>query len=592
MYEQTRVSKRRYHIFAVVVHAFFTGVWAYILSKHDVFNTEGFQYSQFNGLYYLCGIISVACLIVNMRIAPRLTGKKWGAIAILSGIYAIAMELANYSLFEEIFEYGAVIPWMVGAFVGGFLVCFQILVFGITCLPLTIKKISQRSSALSVFFLTFASVACIYLVYFFNVAYPGYFTTDSLGAIGQAIKNQYNNTSPFWHTMLVKLCIDIGTVLGGEGNSAVSVYAIVQAITMAAIFAYTVTTLYQAGIPKYFIAIVYGMYALLSYNVAYAVTMWKDVPFSGAALLVVVSLYRILKGIGKNRTLNYVVFGIGGIAFCTMRTNGWYAYLAIAIALLIMTRRQHKKLIALLGVVLAVAWLGNNPLLDALGVEEGDFVEALAVPFQQISRVVVENGEISDEDKDMLEQIFDLEKVKEYYDPLTVDPIKFKAFRGNQRDYLREHLAEYASLWLKLGKQNPWLYLKAWIDETQGYWNAGYHYWIYPTGGSSEKYGITRPALDNIVKRGFERLFHFMESTPPITQPLYGIGFQVWILMFCLIVNAFRKRQETLLTIPIVVIVVGLWLGTPVFAEFRYAYPVFITVPFLLNITVFQSEKI
>jgi len=41
----------------------------------------------------------------------------------------------------------------------------------------------------------------------------------------------------------------------------------------------------------------------------------------------------------------------------------------------------------------------------------------------------------------------------------------------------------------------------------------------------------------------------------------------------------------------LVVLVAGLWLGTPVFAEFRYAYPIFLCMPVILAVTIFQEPS-
>lgn len=372
------------------------------------------------------------------------------------------------------------------------------------------------------------------------------------------------------------------------------VYGVVQSLAMAAVFAYALVTLYQAGIPRWAITVVFGMYALLTYNVAYSATMWKDIPFSIAALALVVSLYRILRGIGKNGALNYVNFALGGIFFCLMRTNGWYSCLVTALVLIPMVRK--RKLTVLLCGILAAGWICNGPVLDALGVSETNFVEALAIPFQQVSRVVADGREIPEQDREMLEEIFDLEKVRELYDPLIVDPIKFEAFRHDKRDYLRENLGDYGRLWLRLGMKYPWEYTKAWIDQTQGYWNAGYFYTIYPDleedAQLGEAFGIRRPDRDNPVKDGFEKIFAVQRKIPFLAQPLLGIGFHVWILILCFVVNLVKKREEFLLTIPILVIVAGLWIGTPVFSEFRYAYPVFVSVPVLLCVTAFETKKV
>ena len=38
-------------------------------------------------------------------------------------------------------------------------------------------------------------------------------------------------------------------------------------------------------------------------------------------------------------------------------------------------------------------------------------------------------------------------------------------------------------------------------------------------------------------------------------------------------------------------LVAGLWLGAPVFAEFRYAYPVFLSMPLLVGVTCFAPAR-
>ena len=44
------------------------------------------------------------------------------------------------------------------------------------------------------------------------------------------------------------------------------------------------------------------------------------------------------------------------------------------------------------------------------------------------------------------------------------------------------------------------------------------------------------------------------------------------------------------LGIPLIVLAAGLWIGTPVYAEFRYAYPFFLAAPFLIAVTVWEKK--
>ena len=76
-----------------------------------------------------------------------------------------------------------------------------------------------------------------------------------------------------------------------------------------------------------------------------------------------------------------------------------------------------------------------------------------------------------------------------------------------------------------------------------------------------------------------------------MSQPLYSIGVYAWILFACLVLNIKQKRTELVLTIPGIIILVGLWLGTPVYAEFRYAYPMILSIPLVLCTTLYHSDK-
>ena len=77
---------------------------------------------------------------------------------------------------------------------------------------------------------------------------------------------------------------------------------------------------------------------------------------------------------------------------------------------------------AVLAVVIAVVVKG--PVFDACGVASPDFVESLSVPLQQVARVVVEHGDISDSDMALIEAVADKRYVWELYAPDYADKIK------------------------------------------------------------------------------------------------------------------------------------------------------------------------
>ena len=534
-------------------------------------------------VFLLCGLAGLAGLLDNWRHPIR----RPAALHLFAGVFALLVVMGNYELYQPFYALQSKLNLLMDL-VGGFCVGDEILTAMLRLLPLK-PCAGERKHPKRFFFLTFGVIAVIDIGYLFAARYPGVLTTDSYTTIAQILNGDYNNTMPFWHTMLVQVFVKLGLALFGEINRAVAFYHVFQLLFVAAIFAYTLMTLYQIGVPQLFLGGVFFVYGLLPYNIVYSVTLWKDIPFGASALLMAVAFYRMLKGIGRRG--NWIAFVIGALGVCLLRTNGWFAMLAALAVLALALRRENKLLLAVLTAVLAVSWVLINPVLWLLKVPSTDMTEAYAVPMQQIARVVSNERELKPEEEALLSEIFDLEKMKELYNPQTVDPVKFETFRYGQKDFFRSHRWEFLKLYLSLGARYPVDYWEAWVEETRGYWNGGYFFWIYPARPwESPVMGIIHTGGDNPIASCYAAWFRAAEK-PIAMQPLYSIGLRVWILVACCLINALKKNRQWLIAVPVLVLLVGLWLGTPVYSEFRYAYPVILTSPFILTTTLYSPEK-
>lgn len=573
---------KRYNNFrkpVLLIQAVFIYAWLTVLSPLSVTDT-------YYSVYLLCAVAGLLCLYDNHRMTAACSKGQTIALTVFSALFAGAVLLANYSLFEPLTVLQNLFDVVCG-FIGGFCVAYQILLCLLNRLPLAADT-SERKHPGRVFAAVFVSIAVIDLLYLLFAQYPGVLTTDSFTTIAQGLGDaSYNNIMPFWHTVTVEVFIELGLLLFGDMNAAVALFHGVQILFMAACFGFVLMTLYQIGVPKLGLAAVFAIYAFMPYNIVYSVTLWKDVPFAGAAVLFVTAFYRLLKNIG-NRKRNYIVFTIGALGFSLWRTNGWYAFLVTALVMFFLLRKSQKKLLIIMAVVLVFCWVLINPVLDILNVKETDFVEAMAVPMQQIARVLANGGELTAEETELLSKVCYLDKVKDLYDPLTVDPVKYEVFHN--RKFIMSHLGEYFQLYLSLGARYPGDYLKAWVDETKGYWNGGYFFWTYTLQMGEESYGIFHSGGDNSIARAYAAMFRYIEK-PEILQFTVSIGLYVWGLVSCCLINILKKREEFLLTIPLLVLVVGLWLGTPVYSEFRYAYPFILALPLILCVTCYQTEK-
>lgn len=539
-------------------------------------------------VYLLCGVAGLMCLCHNGFHSGVLTRKQAVTLTIFAALFSGAVALANYPLFSPLRVLQNCFD-LVCTLLGGWVVGYQVLLWMLRRLPVSTETEARKHSGL-VFWGVFLSVAAIYLGYLLFVLYPGVLTADSFATISQALGfGAYDNVMPFWHTVATELFVKLGLYLFEDINAAIALFHGAQILFLAACFGYALETLYRIGLPKWALAIVYILYALMPYNIVYSVTLWKDIPFAGAALLLVTALYRLLKNVG-GRKRNLFALVVGAFGFSLLRTNGWYAFLVMTLLLFPLLWKHQKKLVLLLLAVLVVTWLMLNPLLTLLNVGSTDFVEAFGIPMQQIARVLHNERPLAEEDMAMLNEIFYTDRTAELYDPQIVDPVKFYTFRHDRVDYLTDHLWDYVRLYFRIGAQYPEDYWQAWVEQTKGYWNGGYKYWTYTLQMGENDFGIVQSPGDNLLARVYNAAFRYWEK-PEILQCLISIGLYVWALVACCVTNVLKKRQEFVLTIPILVLIAGLWLGTPVFSEFRYAYPLILTLPTILSLTVWSPEK-
>lgn len=527
--------------------------WVLLLAKSDAYFS----------CYLLCGMVAVGGVLSDAGEKETKEIKNRAAITLAAAVYSAAVMLANYPLISNALNAGLLMC-------GGYAVGEQ----GIRLIDAWMMRASERKSkeqrkhAFVVFASVFLAAAAIDLGYMFCKNYPGTLTPDSLSQIEQILTGKYSNHHPYWHTKLIEVFVKPGMLLFGDINAAVAVYNVAQILMMASCFAFAVMTLYQVGVSKGILIAAALPYLVIPFHVVYSHTVWKDILFGGAMLLMSVSFLRIFRDIGEKRK-NYVFLTVGLIGMALLRNNGWLALLASLILGAILFGRKHGRALLTIGVVLVISWVMKNPVLNMLGVEGSNFRESLSIPLQQIARVIAYDGDISQEQKEVLSQVIDVDMIPQWYRPGRSNPIK------NQTDgeYIREHKGEFLKLWIEVGLQNPVVYVEAWVEQTKGYWNGGYDYMSWSEGISPNEMGI-------VGKRVFDKKFSDM-VIPEICSLPFSMGLHVWLFAALFVIHLIRGRREmAYLAVPVLMMIGTLMVATPIFCEFRYAYGVFTVLPF------------
>ena len=545
-------------------------------------------------IYVLVAFFSFYLILRNPECRDMAVAKVKIGVLFLSFIFSVLVLLANYPLYTTIGDPALisrstsllmnVIDGFLGL-IGGICISYPVFRFFFDSFPSNVRTIRIHTWDKYLPVLMFVSIAGLYLIHLFFVEYPGNVTEDPFSQIAEMVSGHYSNFNTYWHTRLFQAVLTFGYCLFSDINASIALFCSLQAVVMAFAFTYCLMTMRRYGVSGWFIVLAWAAYAILPYHMALSITVWKDVLFAGSCLLIVSSILRIIYCLSHKQWFDYVVLIFGSILFFLSRTNGWMIYFITAIIFGVFLYK-NKRLFALMSVLAVLGWFLLNPALSMLHVDGGDKVESLSIPIQQVSRVISEGKELTAEEIELLERVIDLEEVPELYVEWISDPMKVE-LRSKDYEYFLTHFDEYRDLWIRLGMRYPWEYVKAWVEQTKGYWNLGYPYGQYSETITDNPYGAEKSGGNNILAVLFRLYFGFSRHLI-FFEPLHSIGLHIWIVMLCFLLNAIKKRRHFIIAVPYLILVAGLWFGTPVYACFRYIYPLFAAFPLILSTALWE----
>lgn len=541
-------------------------------------------YSDAYSIPYIVTILAAfLCFNLNIRqsstsdVLHVATVTKW-IILIFAFIFACMVTFANYSLW---YQAGNSVFGFIGIFFGCFFAFGNIFFWIAKNTNQLFWKPTGTFSPLKVFLVSFFIMAALNLSILFLCKYPGNLTPDSIWQMLQLSSGIYSNHHPFYHTMTIKVFISIGLRLFHNINAAVALYSTFSVLFMAASFAFSISTVAEIHTPKWIIVLLQLFFTLMPYHIMYSFTMWKDIFFGAFVLLFIVFFFRCLQ---KMRLVpfNYIGLTVSGLGICLFRSNGYFVFVFTMLIFLILWKLRNKRILFIMAGVLVFSFILKHPVLNALNVTQPDIAETLSIPEQQIARDVVDHGDLTLEERELLSQVIDIDRIPEVYDPNISDPIKGLIREKGNQDYIRFHAGEFVKLYLGRFAKHPFTYLKGWIDETKGYWNAGYSYWRWSNCVQENALGIYRTTQLEKLNVLVDKYLSVFENQPPFFIFLC-IGFFDWMALVALFVSIIRKdKVGAMLTVPNIMTVISLLVATPVFSEFRYNYAIFCTLPILL----------
>lgn len=433
---------------------------------------------------------------------------------------------------------------------------------------------------------------------YFLYEYPGVMTPDSINQYAQVIgAYQLSNHHSIIHTALIGLFYNIGLSLTGNLHTGLALYTIAQMVFMALSAGYVVRTLQKADVITPVVLLTIGFYALMPYNGAYAVTIWKDIPFAGCMTIFAAALMRfLLRGsfaassdtIPKLRISEYftllIPYVLSGTLLCLLRTNGWYVFVISVPFILIAYRKWLKVMLPVHLIILVFVLFVKYPVMHVYEIPQTDFVESLSIPVQQIARVIANGESLTESEAAYVQQLMDLDQISIAYQPDCSDNIK-NLIRQKGNSFLESDKSEFFKMWFSIGIEHPKAYFDAYVAQTNGYWYPDVDYEVGLADGIyPNEFGLNwQPIIrGNIIIKIKELLFKF-----PKIIPLYGLlwsmGFLLWlILLLAALSLRMGKPASALVCLPFLLLIITLCIATPVATEFRYVYAAFYALPLLI----------
>lgn len=548
-----------------------------------------------NQLYYLPLFIIAFNLIKSCN---QINDSRIKIISIFSAIVLASFQAIGYQLANnikiDVFDSVSSTLHFILNFLGIIVIFYFILIFlfnymlnkGISDGKFDFKYTNKTN------FLIFWILILLCWMPYLIINYPGILSPDSIAQIRQIMGDlPFNDNEPAFHTMLVMIIVKTGFLFFKDINTCILLFSILQMLVMTAIFSYSLSYMLIKKINSNFVIMSFLYFAFYPVNAVYSVSIWPDVLFSGSILIYLILLLEII-----NNTENFFVskYKWASLFFVSLfmilvRHNGIYMFFITSFVLTYIINPKYRKIFITISLTIFLIFLIIKiPLYNYLKIIKTPISSALSIPIQQISRTVNYHKEdLTKRELDKIHRYF-YNEFEKGYDPTICDPVRkyfvVDNFISNKGDFFK--------LWLELFIKYPKTYIESFLYSSYGYWYPDTKYWILGGYIQENEYGIKQNKLlpKTISQSTIIKIVDKIRRIPLVSL-LFSIGFIVWLMLFSSMYCLLTFRYNLLiLFLPLFI----LWLtalASPVYAEFRYVYGIFVSTPLIVGISIFQKKE-
>ncbi|KGX91469.1 DUF6020 family protein [Pontibacillus marinus] len=432
-----------------------------------------------------------------------------------------------------------------------------------------IFRLNVKGSSLKFSFLIYFMIPVIGWALYLIAFYPGTMTPDSLAQWGQAHSYEWNNWHPIVHTWLLTALLQLW-----DSPAIISSF---QILIMALIWAYSMKSIEKKGVSFLALALFSIVAAAWPVLGIFSITLWKDILYSFVLFLFCVLIFNMVftRGLWLDKKRNLILLLITSLAVVFFRHNGFPVFLVTGVFLFIVFRKHWKPLLLNFVAIIGIYLIVTGPVFSAFNVEPTELKEALGIPTQQIANIV-ENGEMTQEQKEYINEVMPLEIWKKYYHPYKVDPLKFS---GEYDDvYISETFGQFLKVWSGMVIQNPGLAIEAFLRETSVVWQMhepeepGYTSKYVTNIYLNNEFGLENKVIDEKLTKDMREYLEDSQENflTTIWRPASYL-LTILFLTFAAVMKHGKSGSIWLIALPVLLNVGSVAASLPA-QEFRYLF--------------------
>lgn len=352
-------------------------------------------------------------------------------------------------------------------------------------------------------------------------------------------------------------------------------------------------------------------YAAFTVWCIFDVTVIKDTLYYPlVTLFALQTVYAVMPISKRTPASEFVRLVIYGILVTQIRNNGIFVLIFTLPAAFIIINRKKKAAFAFASAIMLIAVFAvNNLLYPALGVTKIKVKEdTYCIMFQQTAKYGRDYPEdVTDEERQFLNTMFDYDELVEVYNPRLADWVKncLKICEATSADHTNSEFAairdKYFRIWFAQFLRHPMSYVDTFLECSYGYYypevkpykegNGFYEeerYTFTESMHSSKQIEQLAPARFILEQAGK------LEYLPGIGL-LYRCGFYTWCVAYAVAYLIIKKRGKELIAAVPALVNILVCLISPVNTCIRYAMPTMCFVPVLLAVLcsrgIFKSTE-